>query len=55
MDDMAILENLMFKHPVTTLIVFAILTLFNWWLTYYYFSHKMIVRRAGYIKRKEVA
>ena len=56
MDDMAILDNLMFKHPVTTLIVFAILTLFNWWLTYYYFSHKMIVRRAGYIiKRKEVA
>ena len=55
MDDMAILENMMLKHPVTTLIVFAILTLFNWWLTYYYFSHKMIVRRAGYIKRKEVA
>ena len=54
-DDMAILENMMLKHPVTTLIVFAILTLFNWWLTYYYFSHKMIVRRAGYIKRKEVA
>ena len=55
MDDMAILENMLLKHPVTTLIVFAILTLFNWWLTYYYFSHKMIVRRAGYIKRKEVA
>lgn len=55
MDDMAILENLMLQHPVPTLIVFAILTLFNWWLTYYYFSHKMIVRRAGYIKRKEVA
>ena len=55
MDDMAILENMMLKHPVTTLIVFAILILFNWWLTYYYFSHKMIVRRAGYIKRKEVA
>ena len=32
----------------------SILILFNWWLTYYYFSHKMIVRRAGYIiKRKE--
>lgn len=55
MDDMTILENMLLKHPVTTLIVFAILTLFNWWLTYYYFSHKMIVRRAGYIKRKEVA
>ena len=55
MDDMAILDNLMLKHPVPTLIVFAILTLFNWWLTYYYFSHKMIVRRAGYIKRKEAA
>ena len=54
MDDMTILENMLLKHPVTTLIVFAILTLFNWWLTYYYFSHKMIVRRAGYIKRKEV-
>ena len=55
MDDMAILENMLLKHPVTTLVTFAILTLFNWWLTYYYFSHKMIVRRAGYIKRKEVA
>ena len=55
MDDMTILENMLLKHPVTTLIAFAILTLFNWWLTYYYFSHKMIVRRAGYIKRKEVA
>lgn len=56
MDDMAILDNLMFKHPVPTLVTFAILILFNWWLTYYYFSHKMIVRRAGYIiKRKEVA
>lgn len=55
MDDMAILENMMLKHPVPTLVTFAILTLFNWWLTYYYFSHKMIVRRAGYIKRKEVA
>ena len=55
MDDMAILENMLLKHPVPTLIVFAILTLFNWWLTYYYFSQKMIVRRAGYIKRKEVA
>lgn len=51
--DTTILDNLMLKHPVSTLIVFAILTLFNWWLTYYYFSHKMIVRRAGYIKRKE--
>jgi hypothetical protein len=55
MDDMTILENMLLKHPVTTLIVLVILTLFNWWLTYYYFSHKMIVRRAGYIKRKEVA
>ena len=56
MDDMAILDNLMFKHPVPTLVTFAILILFNWWLAYYYFSHKMIVRRAGYIiKRKEVA
>ena len=55
MDNMTILENMLLKHPVTTLIVFAILTLFNWWLTYYYFSHKMIVRRAGYIKRKEAA
>ncbi|MBR3858817.1 MAG: hypothetical protein IKJ18_02200 [Bacteroidaceae bacterium] len=55
MDDMAILENLMLQHPVPTLVVFAILTLFNWWLAYYYFSHKMIVRRTGYIiKRKEV-
>lgn len=53
--DTTILDNLMLKHPVPTLIVFAILTLFNWWLTYYYFSQKMIVRRAGYIKRKEVA
>ena len=53
MDDMAILDDMMLRHPVPTLIVFAILTLFNWWLTYYYFSHKMIVRRAGYIKRKE--
>ena len=55
MDDMTILENLMLQHPVPTLVTFAILTLFNWWLAYYYFSHKMIVRRAGYIKRKEVA
>ena len=55
MDNMAILENMLLKHPVPTLVTFAILTLFNWWLTYYYFSHKMIVRRAGYIKRKEVA
>ena len=54
MDDMAILDNLILKHPVPTLVTFAILILFNWWLTYYYFSHKMIVRRAGYIiKRKE--
>lgn len=54
MDDMAILDNLMLKHPVPTLVTFAILILFNWWLTYYYFSHKMIVCRAGYIiKRKE--
>ena len=30
------------------------ITLFNWWLSYYYFSRKQIVRRAGYIiKRKE--
>ena len=55
MDDMAILENMMLQHPVPTLVTFATLILFNWWLTYYYFSHKMIVRRAGYIKRKEVA
>ena len=56
MDDMAILENLMLRHTVPTLVTFAILILFNWWLTYYYFSHKMIVRRAGYIiKRKEAA
>ena len=53
--DTTILDDMMLRHPVPTLIVFAILTLFNWWLTYYYFSHKMIVRRAGYIKRKEVA
>ena len=56
MDDMAILENLMLRHTVPTLVTFAILILFNWWLAYYYFSHKMIVRRAGYIiKRKEAA
>ena len=55
MDDMTILENMLLKHPVTTLIVFAILTLFNWWLTYYYFFHKMIVRRAGYIIRRKEA
>ena len=54
MDDMAILDNLILKHTVPTLVTFAILILFNWWLTYYYFSHKMIVRRPGYIiKRKE--
>ena len=51
--DTTILDDMMLRHPVPTLIVLAILTLFNWWLTYYYFSHKMIVRRAGYIKRKE--
>lgn len=48
------LTNLMAHHPVPTLLVFTILTVFNWWLSYYYFSHKMVVRRPGYIiKRKE--
>ena len=53
--DSYFLEEMMAYHPVPTLLVFTILTLFNWWLSYYYFSHKMIVRRAGYIRRKEAA
>ncbi len=52
--DTAILDDMFGQYSVPTLIVFTLLTLFNWWLSYYYFSHKMIVRRAGYIiKRKE--
>ena len=48
------LEEMMANHPVPTLLVFTILTVFNWWLSYYYFSHKMVVRRPSYImKRKE--
>ena len=49
-----IYDDMVGIYPVPTLVVFAILTLFNWWLSYYYFSHKQIVRRAGYIiYRKE--
>ena len=47
-------ENMMTQHSVSTLIIFMALIIFNWWLSYYYFSRKQIVRRAGYIiKRKE--
>lgn len=54
LDNTSIYDDVVGVYPVPTLVVLAILTLFNWWLTYYYFSHKMIVRRAGYIiKRKE--
>ncbi len=54
LDNTSIFDDMVGIYPVPTLVVLAILTLFNWWLTYYYFSHKMIVRRAGYIiKRKE--
>ena len=49
------LTNLMAHHPVPTLLVFTILTVFNWWLSYYYFSHKMVVRRPGYIIRRKEA
>lgn len=56
LDNTSIYDDMVGVYPVPALVVLAILTLFNWWLTYYYFSHKMIVRRAGYIiKRKEVA
>ena len=55
MDDMEILENLMLRHTVPTLVTFAFLILFNWWLSYYYFSHKMVVRRPGYIIRRKEA
>lgn len=54
LDNTSIYDDMVGVYPVPALVVLAILTLFNWWLTYYYFSHKMIVRRAGYIiKRKE--
>ena len=54
--DSCYLEEMMANHPVPTLLVFTILTVFNWWLSYYYFSHKMVVRRPSYImKRKEAA
>ena len=49
------LEEMMANHPVPTLLVFTILTVFNWWLSYYYFSHKMVVRRPGYIIRRKEA
>ena len=49
------LTNMMAQYPVFTLLIFMALIIFNWWLSYYYFSHKQIVRRTGYIiKRKEV-
>jgi uncharacterized membrane protein len=48
------LENLITQYPVLVLLIFTILIVFNWWLSYYYFSHKMVVRRPSYImKRKE--
>ena len=54
LDNTTIYDDMVGIYPVPTLVVFAILTLFNWWLSYYYFSHKQIVRRAGYIiYRKE--
>ena len=49
------LEEMMANHPVPTLLVFTILTVFNWWLSYYYFSHKMVVCRPGYIIRRKEA
>lgn len=54
LDNTTIYDDMVGIYPVPTLVVFAILTLFNWWLSYFYFSHKQIVRRAGYIiHRKE--
>ena len=51
-----LLLEIMVCHPTPTLLVFTLLTLFNWWLSYYYFSHKMVVRRSRYIiKKKEAA
>ena len=40
---------MMAQYPVFTLLIFMALIIFNWWLSYYYFSRKQIVRRAGYI------
>ena len=55
LDNTTIYDDMVGIYPVPTLVVFAILTLFNWWLSYYYFSHKQIVRRAGYIIRRKEA
>lgn len=49
------LENLITQHAVLVLLIFTILIVFNWWLSYYYFSHKMVVRRPGYIIRRKEA
>lgn len=54
-DKTTILEDMLGTYPIPSIVVFAILTLFNWWLSYYYFSHKQIVRRAGYIIRRKEA
>ena len=55
LNNTTIYDDMVGIYPVLTLVVFAILTLFNWWLSYYYFSHKQIVRRAGYIIRRKEA
>lgn len=47
-------DNMMAQHSVFTLLIFATLIIFNWWLSYYYFSRKQIVhRKDNIIKRKE--
>ena len=47
-------DDILTVYPVYTVVASTILIIFNWWLSYYHFSRKQIVRRAGYIiKRKE--
>lgn len=55
LENTTIYDDMMGIYPVPTIVVFAILTFFNWWLSYYYFSHKQVVRRAGYIIRRKEA
>ena len=53
-EESSLFDNMMAQHSVFTLLIFATLIIFNWWLSYYYFSRKQIVRRAdNIIKRKE--
>ena len=53
--DSYFLEEMMACHPVPTLLVFGILTLFNWWLSYRLFSRKQVapVSCINFFKRRK--